>query len=151
MRLRTSIGPLAPSWIAEGGATFLERIAENARVGTPIRPFNDGKCAYAETLLDHDRIVSERSLGDYLGICPYSLGSGLFVDLYRSLGDEAFRQSFRRLYLKMHRRVHDFECKGLERGVCYVKIAFLTDAAPQAAAIALPIINRWYYGSEHGP
>ena len=140
---------VSSAWITEGAATFLEKIAENARVGSPVEPVRNQDylvaCA-ADTLSELDQRAHEEDQGT----CPYVLGSGLFVDLYRSLGDEAFRQSFRRLYLKMHRRVHDFECKGLERGVCYVKIAFVTDAAPQAAAIALPIINRWYYGSESG-
>ncbi len=146
--------PFPPSWIAEGAATFLEIIAENVRVGTPVEAPNDGKCALAGTLLEHDMRVLERSqrgMRGYLGLCPYNLGSGLFVDLYHSLGDDAFRQSFRRLFVKLSYSHHIDECKGVERGVCYVKAAFVTDDSPDSAMIAEPIINRWYYGSEHGP
>ena len=145
--------PFFPSWIAEGGAEFMERISENARIGSPIVPHNNGRCKHTDTLSGHDRLVHERLLEgkhSYLGTCPYSLGSGLLVDLYRNLGDEAFRQSFRSLYLKLRDEVHEDMCHGLELGVCYVKAAFVTDASPGAAAIAEPIINRWYYGSERG-
>ena len=38
------------------------------------------------------------------------------------------------------------ECTGPERGVCYVRAAFVTDALPESAALAAPVIARWYYG-----
>ena len=146
--------PFFPSWLSEGGAVFLEQIAQNARVGSPIRPYNNGKCQHANTLSEHDRLVYERGQSGqhgYLGICPYSLGSGLFVDLYNTLGDRWFREGFRRLYLKLEHNEHYETCYGVERGICYLKAAFLADADPQAAAAAAPVINRWYYGSKHGP
>ena len=40
----------------------------------------------------------------------------------------------------------DDECSGLERGLCYVRAAFVADAAPESAALAGPVIARWYYG-----
>ena len=85
--------------------------------------------------------------------CNYILGLNLFAGLYDSLGREMFREGFRNLYLKMRDESYgeDTECTGTERGVCSVKAAFVSDADPNAAAIAEPIINRWYYGSEDGP
>ena len=40
----------------------------------------------------------------------------------------------------------DDECSGLERGLCNVRAAFVADAAPESAALAGPVIARWYYG-----
>ena len=71
--------------------------------------------------------------------------------MYYTLGDGWFRQGFRRLYTKLDEYQHELECQGLERSVCYLKAAFVAEAEPQAAAAAERIINRWYYGSEHGP
>lgn len=146
--------PFSPLWIASGGAIILEQIAENARVGSPIRAFEDGECQYAYTLQEYDRLVEERRKQGqyaYLGNCNHNLGSGLFVDLYRTLGEGWFREGFRRLYVKLRGYKHDIACKGLERGACYLKAAFVTDASPQAAAAAERVINRWYYGSDRSP
>ena len=70
----------------------------------------------------------------------------MFLNLYESLGDEAFREGFGRLYVAMRGQKHDDECSGVERGVCYVKAAFMTHASPEAAALAARVIARWYYG-----
>lgn len=143
--------PFPPLWIAEGGAVFLEQLAENARVGSPIRAFLDGKCRHARTLQEYDRLIEERrQQGQYasIGNCNHSLGSGLFVDLYHTLGDGWFREGFRKLYHKLRADQRRIECKGLERGACFLKATFVTDAPPQAAAAAERVINRWYYGSE---
>ena len=51
----------------------------------------------------------------------YSLGRGLFLDLYGTLVDEAFRRGFGRLYVAMRDGERDDECSGLERGLCYVE------------------------------
>ena len=139
----------APRWLQEGPASFMESVSENKRIGTPIAAYNDGYCSYTNTLQGLDQHLQRRVPS--FGNCEYSLGSALFVDLYHSLGDTAFRQGFRRLYVKLRDQEHYSKCAGLDRGACYVKAAFVTDASPQAAAIALPILNRWYYGSEHGP
>lgn len=142
--------PFGPLWIAEGVAVLLEKISENARIGSPVEPITTQgylvECA-AETISELERLAR---IADQ-GICTYVLGSGLFVELYHALGDRWSREGFRRLHQKLHNRQHEFECQGQERGVCYVRAAFVTDAHPHAAAAADRIINRWYYGSEHGP
>ena len=140
--------PFYPPWIAEGAAVFLQGVSENARIGTAITPFARGECQLTATLSGLDRLAQER--GDNLQGCEYSLGFGLFVDLYRSLGDQEFRQGFRTLYVQMRDNEHLLECTGLEKGLCYIKAAFVTNASPQSAQIAEPIVNRWYYGSDHG-
>ena len=70
----------------------------------------------------------------------------MFLDLHETLGEEAVRRGFGRLYLAMRDDTHDEECAGLERGVCYVRAAFVADATAESATIAELVIVRWYYG-----
>ena len=79
--------------------------------------------------------------------CPYSLGMGMFVDLYNNLGEEAFRRGFTNLNLRMWGFVHSEGCIGIDEGVCHLKAAFVDSAAPEDAAVAEEIINRRYYGT----
>ena len=149
----------APTWIAEGAAVFMEGISENARTGIQGDLYLDRPCELADNLSDLERIEFQLEIesgftGDDTVLrsgCNYSMGSKLFADLYESLGREMFREGFRNLYLRMLEESYggDTECTSTERGVCSVKAAFMSD--PDAAAIAEPIINRWYYGSEDGP
>ena len=143
----------ASPWLGEGGAEVLRAVA----VGDPLRIENVelSLCQLADNLSEIDRLESEPrpDVGDdvfpYLTVdCPYVMGFGLFVDLYTNLGDWAFRHSFRRVHLKARDGAHKDTCVDMRRAVCLVKQAFVTDAAtPRDAAIAEPIINRWYFGS----
>ncbi|MYB77669.1 MAG: M1 family metallopeptidase [Chloroflexi bacterium] len=137
-------GPFV-AWIAEGAATFLEDVAVNRRDGVPLTPYYRGECPSADSIQAYEQFY-ERTGTPPDGNCPYSLGSGLFKDLYFSLGDDAFRQGFRRLYLATRDRSYRGECVGRTAGICYVGAAFVKNAPPEAAAIAGPIIHRWYYG-----
>ena len=142
------------NWITEGGAQLMDTVTEYARVGSPIHTVFDGMCAEAKTILQLESIRYERSRrGEfgYIENCDHALGAGLFVDLYRTLGDGWFREGFRKLFLKLRAEEHHDVCRGLERNICYVTFAFVNEAHPQAAAAAAAIINRWYYGAEHGP
>ena len=143
----------APTWIAEGAASFMEGISENARTGIQGELYLDTSCELADNLSDLERIELQLYDTVFRSGCNYSMGSKLFADLYDSLGREMFREGFRNLYLRMLEESYsgDTECTGTERGVCSVKAAFVSDADPDAGAIAEPIINRWYYGSEDGP
>ncbi len=143
------------SWISEGGAEVLRAVTEGASIN--VRHAQLSLCHLADSLSEIERIEFEAIRSgkakpySYLtGNCPYVLGLGLFSDLYERLGDGAFRQGFRNLYIKLKNDEHEDVCYGVGRSVCYVKAAFVTDASPAAAAIAEPIINRWYYGLESG-
>ena len=129
--------PFSPRWIAEGGAEFMTTISANTQ-------FSSNDCSLADSLSAMERLAEEGVSG--ISICYYTLGRGLFLELYETLGDEAFREGFRRLYLKMRDEVHFGECTGLERGICYVRAAFVADATPESAALAAPVITRWYEG-----
>ena len=119
--------------------------------------FSSNECSLADNLSDLDRLYREHiesGLSEdiiYRSGCSYALGRGLFLDLYETLGAESFRRGFRRLYLTMGSNEHDDECTGLERGVCYVRAAFVTDALPESATLAEPVIARWYYGPTPEP
>ena len=132
--------PFHPPWIAEGAAEIMaSRVAE-------LRPLPG--CSLADTLGALDRLAAESdgAGGDvYRGSgCAYSLGRGLFLDLYEALGDEAFRRGFLRLYVAMRDEAHEAAGAGVERGACYVRRAFAGDAAPASAALAAAVIDRWY-------
>ncbi len=132
--------PFYPPWIAEGAAEFMAtRVAE-------LRPLS--ACSLASTLGALDRLAAANIgvSGDvYRGSgCAYSLGRGLFLDLHETLGDDAFRRGFLRLYLAMRDEAHEAACAGVERGLCYVRRAFAGDAPPASAALAEPVIDRWY-------
>ena len=136
-----------PLWIAEGGATFMERVAVRAREGIPIRTYTQGDCPIADTLLAYEEYEIPPGEEFNRG-CAYSLGGGMFVDLYFALGDWEFRQGFRRLYVAIRDGTYADECNNRPTsGICYVGAAFVKYAPPEAAAIAGPIIHRWYYGS----
>ena len=134
-----------PPWIAEGGADFMTTVSAN-------KQFSSHDCSLGDTLSDMDRLYEELSeSGQSTAIirgsgCAYSLGRGLFLDLHETLGDEAFRSGFGRLYVAMRDEERDDECTGLELGVCYVRAAFVADAMLDSAALAEPVIARWYYG-----
>ena len=83
------------TWLDEGAADFLALYSENRRTGAPIRPENQ-RCYQVSNIsqLEGQRYAS----GDAGFRCNYSLGEGLFVDLYNAVAATAFRQSFRELY-----------------------------------------------------
>ena len=70
-------------------------IAENARTGQLMEATNY-PCEYTDNIAELERLTA---LGnDDVFICNYSLGEGFFLDLYRTLDDQAFREGLRRLY-----------------------------------------------------
>ena len=64
----------------------------------------------------------------------------MFIDLYRGLGDIAFRQGLRNLYLLSQQ-------DGASVGMNEVKTAFKADGAGIAAPIVDRMVARWYDGS----
>ena len=119
----------APRWMQEGPAEFMSTFFTSYRV---VSDYCQGyTLSEVAQLPDH---------------CNYILGRDLFLDLYDTVGDEAFRQGFARLYLSMRDEALYDECAGSETGLCYLIAAFVADANPEAANLAEPVITRWYYG-----
>ena len=134
-----------PSWIAEGGADFIAKLPEGPQSSS-------AGCSLSDNLFELDSLYQELAdKGESTRIilasgCPYTMGRGLFYDLYDTLGDESFRRAFGRLYQAMRDEEHDDDCTGPTQGLCYVTTAFVIDALPASAALAEPVIDRWYYG-----
>lgn len=135
----------ASAWISGGAGRFMEIISENRRIGTPAEPPSLEGCTSVGN-------IRQLALSNQGGGCSYNMGAGLFFDLFRNLDEDAFRKGFGDLYLTMdddsYRFRTDLQCYGPEFSVCYVRNAFVTNADPESAAIAEPIIDRWHYGTD---
>ena len=137
-----------PPWIREGAAELMAKIVIGELDQAPASP-NDTGCSLADTIGELDQLTyGPDADGDavWWSGCMYTMGLGLYADLYNSLGDEEFRRGFGGLYLKMRHDEHNDECFGVERGLCYVYKAFIEDASPGFADDASQVIDRWYYG-----
>lgn len=111
------------TWMDEGAADFLALYSENRRTGAPIKAENE-PCSQASSISHLEARQYEK--GDAGYYCNYSLGEGLFVDLYNAMSATAFRQSFRELYASRKDKV---------AGVHQVR---------QAYPSGWTIIDRWY-------
>ena len=127
-----------PKWIAEGGADFMTNVSVD-------KQFSSDDCI-GDILSDLDSAVEPSTPTINLSNCAYVLGRELFLDLHQTLGDEAFRRGFGRLYVAMRDDELYDECTGRERGLCYVRAAFVAEARTESAVLAEPVISRWYYG-----
>ena len=137
------------TWIEEGAATFMEEIASGRIDLAPASPSDTG-CTLVNTIGELDQGTFDGSLegkGLYRSACNYTMGYGLFANLYSRLGNTEFRRGFGSLYLKISNLEHEDECTGVEKGLCYVRKAFVEDAYPGFAEAAGEVIDRWYYGS----
>ena len=127
-------------WVDEGAADLVASIVDGARTGRPVGVTNR-PCAYAST------IATLESLGiaqaDLEFRCNYALGERLFVDLYRTLGEERFLEGFRALYLASEIEDADEDDPGTSAGIEHVRQAFRSDDGTERA-----VIDRWYDGSE---
>ena len=145
---------LDPNWIVEGGAEVLSFVSVSAYTGAPL-PDPPDSCSLADNLADLIRLDQQGEHFEEIGSsgCDYILGRGVFLDLYGNLGDEAFREGFGNLYVTMWSDLAVSgdekldECTGIDKGLCYLREAFVADAPPEQASIADAIITRRYYGS----
>ena len=127
-------------WVDEGAADFTATIIEGARTGRPIGVTNL-PCVFARNIYELEGLGIAQ--GDIEFVCNYSLGERLFVDLYRTLGYERFRQGFRALYLASEIEDDADRLRGTSVGIEHVREAFRSDDGGEAA-----VIDRWYDGSE---
>ena len=144
----------ASQWVYEGSVLFLTALILN-RLSTEA-PLWNTSCP-TDKIVDivrGGRLFGPEGRSEGTGLCPYHLGADLFLDLYHSLGHTFFFQGFRRLHLAT---IDDYvvtkgfigyrydSCEGANPGLYYVRRAFVTEAPPEAAAIAEPIIQHRYY------
>ena len=126
-------------WVDEGAPELMASVIDAARTGRPVGITNI-PCAYAPNIADLESLGVSR--GDVEFWCNYSLGYRLFVDLYRTLGDDRFLRGFRALYLASAMEDDDDD-PGTSIGIEHLRQAFRTDDGAERAVIA-----RWYDGTE---
>lgn len=128
-----------PNWLDEGLAELLAAISENERTGTKVA-IDHTYCPDADNIALLERLDAAGVIYDYR--CNYALGGQFFLEIYETLGDAAFRQGLRNLYLTS--RVEDYtdEFDGSPVGIRQIQDAFQSDAATVA-----PIIDKWYHGN----
>ena len=124
-------------WVDEGLSDFMASVAENARTGQPVDVTND-PCQHTDSIAELERLTA---LGnDEVFECNYSLGKGFFLDLYRHLGDQVFREGLRRLYRMALVEDDADSYDGTSVGIQHIENAFHLDPANV-------VVNRWYHGT----
>lgn len=124
-------------WVDEGVSDLMASVAESARTGQPVEITNH-PCEHTDSIAELERLTA---LGnDDVFDCNYSLGEGFFLDLYRDLGDQAFRKGLRRLYRTALVEDDADNYDGTSVGIQHIEDAFQSDTAKT-------IINRWYHGT----
>ena len=130
-------------WVDEGVADLMGSLSENARAGHPVEVTNY-PCAYARTIAELDTL--DPAIGESEYTCNYALGERLFIDLYRSMDEDSFREGLRDLYLLSQVEDEDEGQDDTEVGIEHLKAAFKGGDAEN------PIVNtiaaRWYNGTE---
>ncbi len=140
--------PWAPPWIAEGGATFLDGLYAQRVLGAPPRQ-NRG-CSAANNLTEWEQLPSEIQRANR--ICYYHLGEALYLDLYRALGDDAFRDAWALYYTGLRDFGTDRDDGTFEHcreqhyleGICYTRSVFQEHIPPEQAAIAREVLARHF-------
>ena len=134
------------NWVDEGIAQLMLAASENARIGRPIE-VSKGPCPYARTIAELENLdVTSEDGADSAFTCNYALGERLFIDLYRSMDEDSFREGLRDLYLLSQVADEDEGQDDTKVGIEHLKAAFKGGDAEN------PIVNtiaaRWYNGTE---
>ena len=136
-------------WLDEGAAEFMGAFSERARTGVPLEPDNY-PCGTASGIWELETRDYTRDAAGY--VCNYALGERLFLDLYQTLGEDAFRRGFR----KLNALVEETDAgSGAHAGIGGVRWAFAGESGPAGGESASDVIERWYAGhgsgQRHGP
>ena len=127
-------------WIDEGMAEMTAAAIENRRVGTPMNAAN-APCAFAKGVMALENLAPER--GEPAFDCNYSLGERLFVDLFRTVGEDAFWDGARNLYAAS-RALNAASPNGETAGA---GIEEVRQAFGAASGDASETLARWYEGT----
>ena len=114
------------TWLNEGAAEILAIYSENKRVGRPMTSQNK-RCTQAYSISDLERRKYAKRDGGFT--CNYSLGEGLFLDLYNNMAEADFSKGFRNLLT---------EVRGNKGEVYQVRSAY-----PNTEKIQ-KVIDKWY-------
>ena len=124
-------------WVNEGAATFMSRILRGEHPDRWSEPLSF-HFRFVANIAELERLLDQGSDLPYLIHSNYILGPRIFADLYRTLGDDAFRDGFRNFYLMS---------EGVRSGIRELQAAF-KDAVPDYAAAVDTIAARWYDSSQ---
>ena len=127
------------SWIDEGASELVGSFSETKRAGSRLGITNS-PCPFVRTIAELESLSVSTADPEY--ICSYSLGERIFVDLYQTLGNEEFRESFRALYLTSKVENDVGGTSDTEIGIEQVRAAFL-----DTNNTATHVVARWYDGS----
>ena len=127
-------------WINEGTADLISFVSEYERAGYPFeKHMKNRPCDSSVKTLAATELLEDSS-------CARNLGERFFVDLYRSLGEDAFLQGFRALYRM--RLADNPGCddtrKCIEPNVHHVVEAFTSNVPEDVAAKAKEVLLKWY-------
>ena len=128
-----------PNWLDEGLAELLAAVAENERTGAPVTTEHT-YCPAGDNIALLERLDAAGVIYDYR--CNYALGGQFFLEIYNTLGDAAFREGLRNLYLASLVEDYADEFDGSPVGIRQIHDAFQS----HSDAVA-PIINKWYHGT----
>ena len=133
------------SWLDEGIANFMAIVFENSRIGRPVQP-RQQPCGHFPTIaeLEAAGVTSAAGFTSEFN-CNYQIGERLFLDLYRSLGEDNFRKGLSDLYLLSQVQGEDQGRRGTKLGIEHVRAAFKGNADD---ALVDTIVDRWYDGSQ---
>lgn len=136
-------------WLDEGTAEITAALSERARTGVPLEPDNY-PCGSASGIWELETQDYTRNAAGF--VCNYAMGERLFLDLHRTLGEEAFRRGFR----KLNTLIAELDAEaGGKAGIAEVRQAFAGEGSGDGGATAVDVIERWHagYGSsrDHGP
>ena len=128
-----------PNWLDEGLAELLAAISENERTGAAVT-IDYSYCPAGDNIALLERLDAAGVIYDYR--CNYALGGQFFLELYETVGDAAFREGLRSLYLMSLVEDYADEFDGSPVGIRQIQDAFEADSAAVA-----PVIDKWYHGT----
>ncbi len=128
-----------PNWLDEGLAELLAAVAENERTGAPVT-IEYTYCPAGDNITLLERLDAAGVIYDYR--CNYALGGQFVLEIYNTLGDAAFREGLRNLYLASLVEDYADEFDGSPVGIRQIDDAFQSHSDALA-----PIIDKWYHGT----
>ena len=126
-------------WVDEGSADFMANVNEYHRVGRAMEPDNV-PCPFYQSLLHLE--LAQPELSSYGGLCHYSQGERMLLDLHDTIGKASFFQGFRAF--------HDgFEPEGSEEipAVDHLTGAFLPNGLSGAQKTIRELLLSRHYGA----
>ena len=127
-----------PLWVNEGAADFMASVSEFHRTGRRMDPDNE-PCSYYLNLLHLE--LSKPELSSYGGLCHYTLGERLFLDMHRTIGDAGFFLSFR----SFHNRITE-DADAAFPAVQHLTRAFLPNGLSGTQEIIRKLLLAKHYG-----